>query len=173
MRTMGQIAILAAAAVLTAGHPKTVKPASAPAGASAMAQSHTVSGSGGSYGMILGIDQTAYPASAAAATKPYIHAVLSVFNHTGAPVTYTGGGQQYEWQVADASGNIVWDYAKGRMFPMFVMKRTLTETGLTYSYDVPLQNQDGTPLAPGRYTLRGRLPNTLDLAAEIGFTVTR
>ena len=171
MRIIGQAAILAAAAALTVGHPiHKSSSAHAGGGASVAAPSHVVNG--GSYGMILGIDQTSYSVSAQAA-KPHIHAVLSVFNHTGGPIAFMAGGQQYEWQVVDASGNVVWDYMKGRMFPMFVMKRTLTDQGLTDSYDVPLQNQDGSPLAPGRYTLRGRLTNSLHLAAEIGFVVVK
>ena len=170
MRTIAQIAILAAAAVLTVGHPITNKtPLLA---ADTTAQSRVVTANGGSYGLILGVDQTSYKVSATAAVKPHIHAVMSVFNHTGAPISFMAGGQQYEWQIVDASGNIVWDYAKGRMFPMFVMKRTLTEKGLSYTYDVPLQTQDGTPLAAGQYTLCGRLTNKLNLAAEIGFAVT-
>ncbi|MEO7715344.1 MAG: BsuPI-related putative proteinase inhibitor [Capsulimonas sp.] len=172
MRTIAQIAILAAAAVLTAGHPNTGKTTSSQeSGKTATAQSHVTTS--GSYGMILGIDQTSYRMPASPVTKPHIHAVMSVFNHTGAPISFMAGGQQYEWQIVDASGNIVWDYAKGRMFPMFIIKRTLTEKGLSYSYDVPLQNQDGTALTPGRYTLRGRVTNKLNLAAEIGFAVTQ
>jgi hypothetical protein len=105
-------------------------------------------------GVTLGIDQATYIVSRRG--KPMvIHATLTLFNRSSVPMTIHERGQQYGWQILDAQGRVVWDYARGRMFPMFMRLRTLRGGQIDYAYDVPLQTQAGAPLMPGAYTLRG------------------
>ena len=118
-------------------------------------------------GVRLKLDRVTYPAGSG-----HVHATLTLFNHSGAPLTFTETGRQYEWQVRDDAGNVVWDYARGRRFPHWARIRTVPEGGqAVYSYDVPLQRQDGTPLPPGRYTLRAALFG-VPYSADADFMVT-
>ncbi len=123
-----------------------------------------------SFGVTLGTDQAVY-AVPAGGTPPVIHATLTLFNRSETPLTVHEHGQQYEWQILDAGGQVVWDYAEGRRFPMFIRLRTLGPGQLNYSCDIPLQTQDGTALAPGRYTLRGTVIAD-GATASLPFTVT-
>ena len=122
------------------------------------------------YGVMLGIDHASYPTSKAATT---LHARLTLFNDTGTPLTFMEHGQRVSWQIIDAQGNVVWDYAKGRMFPHYVLRRSLgqMQTKMNYAQDIPLAAQDGSPLPAGRYTLHGRAIGA-NCAAEVEFTVT-
>lgn len=117
------------------------------------------------FGVTLGIDQSSY------ATPGVIHATLMLFNQSGTPIMVHEHGQQYEWQIVDAQGQVVWDYAAGRRFPMFIRLRSLGPTPLSYSCNIPLQAQDGTALTPGRYTLRGTVTAN-GATASLPFTVT-
>ena len=130
-------------------------------------QNVTAPASAASYGVMLGMDHASYPKAATA------HATLTLFNDTGTPLTFMEHGQRVSWQIVDAQGNVVWDYAKGRMFPHFVLRRSLgqMQTKMNYAQDIPLAAQDGAPLPAGRYWLRGRVIGA-QCAAEIGFTVT-
>lgn len=123
--------------------------------------------SGSPIGVTLGIDKLTYTH---ADTK--IHAVMTLFNHTQTPLVFMEHGRKFDWQILDAQGNVVWDYAKGRMFPHNVIRRSLTQGHLDYAFDVPLTGQDGQPLPPGNYTLRGQLAISPPMGGEIGFTIT-
>lgn len=126
------------------------------------------------YGVMLAIDKFTYVVRSSVNeidAKP-IHATLTLFNHTSTPLTYTERGRQYEWQIVDAQGNVVWDYAKGRAFPQFIMRRTLTQGQQDFAADIPLRTQSGGSLPPGNYTLRGELAVQPTMKAEVGFTVS-
>lgn len=126
------------------------------------------------YGVMLAIDKFAYvyPTAQDESIPTYIHATLTLFNHTSTPLTYTERGRQYEWQIVDAQGNVVWDYAKGRAFPLFILRRTLTHGQQDFAADIPLMTQNGGSLPPGNYTLRGELAVQPTMKAEVGFTVS-
>lgn len=122
------------------------------------------------FGVTLGMDRTAYPAPTAG--KPaLLHATLTLFNHSSVPLKVTERGHQFDWQIVDARGQVVWDYARGKMFAHFVRLRTLSRGELSFPVDIPLQNQDGTPLPAGEYILRGSL-TTNGASASAGFSVT-
>jgi hypothetical protein len=119
----------------------------------------TVRANAPQVGVTLGIDQATYVVSAHG--KPtVIHATLTLFNRSSTPMIIHERGQQYGWQILDAQGQVVWDYARGRMFPMFMRLRTLRGGQIDYIYDVPLQTQDGAPITPGSYMLRGTVTAT-------------
>lgn len=125
------------------------------------------------FGLTLGLDKFTYAVPAAQNSITHIHATLIFFNHSNTPLQIAVGGQLYEWQILDAQGQVVWDYAKGRVFPHYLRLVTLRQSQLLYAFDVPLQVQSGAPLAPGVYTLRGSLPRGLNASASVGFTVPR
>lgn len=133
----------------------------------------TMPASPSAFTLTLGMDKVTYAVPAAQNSIRHIHATLTFFNHSDTPLQIGVGGQLYEWQILDAQGQIVWDYAKGRVFPHYLRLVTLRQSGLSYAFDVPLQTQVGVPLAPGQYTLRGSLPRGLSASASLGFTVTR
>ena len=121
------------------------------------------------YGLTMGLDQAVFTQSSTGTAT--LHATLTLFNHSTEPLHFTEQGRMYEWQVIDAQGTVVWDYAKGRMFPMFMRARTLTNSEMSYTYAIPLADQEGNPLPPGKYQLRGQLANNLTLSAAVGFTI--
>lgn len=125
------------------------------------------------FGVSLTLDNVAYAVPVTQNSITHLHATLVLFNHTHAPLSLTIGGQLYNWEILDASGQVVWDYAKGRMFPHYLRRLTLQQGELTYADDIPLQSQDGVPLAPGSYVLRGTLPHILNASATVAFTITR
>jgi hypothetical protein len=121
------------------------------------------------FGVTLGIDQSTYVVSGSG--KPMvIHATLTLFNRSSTPMTIHERGQQYEWQILDPQGQVVWDYAKGRMFPMYMRLRTLRQGQIDYTCDVPLHTQTGALLTPGNYTLRGTVTAT-GASASLPFTI--
>ncbi len=119
------------------------------------------------FGVMLKIDQLSYSVKPPAT----LHATLTLFNDTGKPFDFLEHGQGVGWQILDAQGNVVWDYAKGRMFPHFVLRRSLAQGKLDYAQDIPLITQDGAPLTAGHYWLRGRAIGAR-CAAEVAFAVT-
>lgn len=121
------------------------------------------------FGVTVGMDRSDYPAPAGG--KPaLLHASLTLFNHSSAPLKVTERGHQFDWQIVDSQGQVVWDYARGRMFAHFIRMRVLSRGELSYPIDIPLQRQDGTPLPAGRYTLRGAL-TTSAASASLGFSI--
>lgn len=128
----------------------------------------TASSAASAFGVMLGIDRTSY---VSAKTPTTLHATMTLFNNTDTPLTFLEHGQRVTWQILDAQGNVVWDYAQGRMFSHLVMRRSLTQGKLDYAQDIPLTAQDGSALPAGAYTLRGRVIGARS-AAEVGFTVT-
>jgi hypothetical protein len=165
-RIIGAVAALALG-ISGANGAARMKPVHKPAAA------NTVQAPAG-YGVMLGINRVSYQVSQAQAGSraAQIHATLTLFNHTSTPLNYTEHGRQFEWQIVDAQGNIVWDYAKGRAFPHFVMRRMLTEGQQDFAADIPLTTQDGKPLPAGNYTLRGELATEPIMKAEVGFAVS-
>ena len=125
------------------------------------------------FGVCLMLDKPTYAIPATQNSLSHLHATLTLFNHTETPLSLSIGGQLYNWQILDANGQVVWDYAKGRLFPHYRRIVTLQHSELSYTDDLPLQNQDGTPLAPGNYQLRATLPHILNASATVGFTITR
>lgn len=121
------------------------------------------------YGLTMGLNQAVFTQPSTGTAT--LHATLTLFNRSTDPLHFTEQGRQYEWQILDSHGTVVWDYAKGRMFPMFMRARTLTNSELSYTYAIQLADQDGNPLPPGKYQLRGQLANNLNLSAEVGFTI--
>jgi len=121
------------------------------------------------FGVTLAIDKMSYSAGKIPLT---LHAVMTLFNNTGTPLVFSERGRSVEWQVLDSHRNVVWDYSIGRSFPMFIIRRTLTSGKLDYPCDIPLTMQDGTPLPPGNYALKGQLTGVL-CSAEVGFTVVK
>lgn len=121
------------------------------------------------FGVAVGMDRADYPAPSGG--KPAtLHASLTLFNRTSAPLKVTVRGHQFDWQIVNAQGQVVWDYARGKMFAHFISIRTLSGGELNYPIDIPLQSQDGTPLPAGRYTLRGSL-TTNQASAALGFSI--
>ncbi len=132
-----------------------------------------VSATDGTVGLVLGMDKNTYVVAAAPAPPMQIHAVLTFFNHSHTPLHLSLRGASTEWQVLDAQGHVVWDYAVGRAIPHNIRLVTLTNSQLRYTQDIPLQTQDGASLAPGRYTLRGALLGAMGASASLDFTITR
>lgn len=171
----------AAAAVLLAAAPvsaapgravKSAKHAPSPLHAAKIAPSDE-----GVVGLVLGMDQSSYaiPAMPQAASShgPMIHATLTFFNYSETTLRLFIGGAPTQWQILDAQGKILWDYSVGRATPHFIRVVPLANGRLHYAQDIPLRTQDGTPLAPGRYTLRGAIPGALAATASLDFSVTR
>lgn len=134
----------------------------------------------GAVGLVMDMDKNAYavPAApigtrAASAHAPQIHATLTFFNHSQTPLRLAIGGAPTQWLILDDRGQTVWDYSVGRAIPHNIRMVTLTASQLVYAQDIPLQTQDGAPLAPGRYTLRGAIPGAQGATASLDFTVTR
>lgn len=131
----------------------------------------------GSVGLVLGLDKNTYAVPVAAfgvarGHEPQIHAVLTFFNRSQTPLQLYIHGSPTQWQILDDTGKIVWDYSVGRALPHNIRIVTLADNQLRYAQDIPLQTQNGAPLAPGRYTLRGAIPGALGASASLDFTVT-
>jgi len=132
----------------------------------------------GAVGVVMGMDKNTYAVAAAqsppaSVPTPQIHAMLTFFNHSQTPLRLYIHGSATQWQILDAQGRTVWDYSVGRAIPHNIRIVTLTNNQLHYTQDIPLQTQDGAPLASGRYTLRGAIPGASGAAASLDFTVTR
>ncbi len=131
----------------------------------------------GSFGVTLSMAENTYAVPAALSAPsphgPMIHASLTFFNHSRNPLRLYIGGAPTLWQILDAQGKTVWDYSVGRVIPHFIRVVNLQNGQLCYTQDIPLQTQGGTPLAPGRYTLRGAIPGAFGATASLDFTVTR
>lgn len=129
----------------------------------------------GNIGLVMGMDKNSYVVAAPNLSThvPQIHAALTFFNHSQTPLRLYIGGAATQWQILDAQGQIVWDYSVGRAIPHNIRIVILTNSQLRYAQDIPLQTQQGSPLAPGRYTLRGAIPGALGATAMLDFTVTR
>lgn len=131
----------------------------------------------GAIGLVLGMDKESYVAAAASsqtasAPMPQIHATMTFFNHSQTPLRLYIHGAATEWQILDAQGKTVWNSSVGRLIPHNIRVVNLQNSRLRYAQDIPLQIQDGTPLAPGRYTLQGAIPGALGATASLEFNVT-
>ncbi len=169
------LSVLTIAAALAAPG-KAAKPVKHPPLHPAVAPTVTVEA--GAVGLTMSMDKNTYavaagPAGAASAHAPQIHATLTFFNHSQTPLRLYIRGSATQWQILDAHGQTVWDYSVGRAVPHNIRIVTLAGNQLRYAQDIPLQTQDGTPLAPGRYTLRGAILGASGAAASLDFTVTR
>lgn len=138
----------------------------------------TVTKENGAVGLTLSMDKNTYaaaaaPAGGAPAPAPQIHATLTFFNHSQAPLRLYISGAATQWQILDAQGQTVWDYSVGRLVAHNIHLVVLTNSQLSYPQVIPLQTQNGAPLAPGRYTLRGAIPGASGATASLDFTVTR
>ncbi len=86
---------------------------------------------------------------------------LTVRNTSGQPQTLTfRSGQQFDFEILDAQGNVVRAWSDGRYFTMALGSLTFApgETK-TFSGDVALEDRSGRPL-DGTYSVRGRLTNS-------------
>ncbi len=123
-------------------------------------------------GVTLSLDRATYVVPAGAKTAPVMRALLTLFNHTATPLKMEDRGKAYDFEIDDAQGRVLWDWAKGKLFPHYVRLRILTQGELTYTQAIPLQSQDGLPLPPGRYVLRGTLFTGPGASASLPFTVS-
>jgi len=167
------VLMLTAALAVPGKAAKTAKHTPAPP---AVAPAVTVEN--GAVGLTMSMDKNRYavaaaPAGGGPAHAPQIHATLTFFNHSQTPLRLYIRGDATQWKILDAQGQTVWDYSVGRAIAHNIRIVTLAGSQLHYAQDIPLQTQDGAPLAPGRYTLRGALPGAMGAAASLDFTVTR
>lgn len=113
-----------------------------------------------------------------------IRMCLVTFNTTCIPVTYTFlSSQEFDFEIVDAAGNVIWRWSEGQGFLPVVHKITLcaccTDAAdmacrmciIGYAEFVPLDPETGLVLPEGLYTLKGWLTADKTMEARITFEI--
>ncbi len=87
---------------------------------------------------------------------PVLRADLVIRNTTSEPLQITTpSGQQFDFEIRDEEGDIVYRWSDGRAFTQALTIIDLSPGVKVFSVEVPLSWGDGAPLPPGRYTIHG------------------
>ena len=87
---------------------------------------------------------------------PVLRADLIIRNTTDEPLRITTpSGQQFDFEIRNEEGDIVYRWSDGRAFTQAVTTIDLSPGVRVFSVEVPLSSGDATPLPPGRYTIHG------------------
>ncbi len=122
----------------------------------------------GRYSADLTLDRAHFSAAAGAS----LHPTVTLTNTGEVEISYTEGGLRCGWQILNAQGAVVYDYARGRMIPHFVLIRRLPPgKSEVFTAQIPLKDSEGNALAPGRYTLRAKPSVGLPFSVETAFTI--
>lgn len=105
-------------------------------------------------------------------TVSTMQATYTVSNPTDQPIQYKQSGRGIQWKILDSGGQLLYDPSRGRPIPMFIALHTLQPgQNQEFTQVINLQNQDGTPLAVGKYTLQACLATDKSLQTSQDFTV--
>ena len=87
---------------------------------------------------------------------PVLRADLIIRNTTIEPLEITTpSGPQFDFEIRDEEGDIVYRWSDGRAFTQALTIIDLSPGVKVFSVEVPLSWGDGAPLPPGRYTIHG------------------
>ena len=87
---------------------------------------------------------------------PVLRADLIIRNTTIEPLQITTpSGQQFDFEIRNEQGDIVYRWSDGRAFTQAVTTIDLSLGVRVFSVEVPLSSGDATPLPVGRYTIHG------------------
>ena len=134
----------------------------------AIVQGSAGSPSGGLYRIALGIDRgrTEWPSGSA------INPTLTFTNIGSSDLAYSEGGLGAVWQIARQDGHVVYDSARGKLIPHFLIRRRLAPgQSQVFTAQVILKDSGGRLLFPGTYILRGRPGIGLGTSVETKITV--
>lgn len=94
---------------------------------------------------------------------------LALFNHTSEPLTlHFRSAQRYDFLLQDESGKVLWRWSEGKMFAQVLGRVVIGPENPEVRYS---QNYAGE-LAPGHYTIRGKLTDQDSFAsASLAITV--
>ena len=93
---------------------------------------------------------------------------LSLFNHTSEPLTLRfRNAQRYNFLIENEAGKLVWRWSDGKMFAQMLGQVVLGPENPEVVYTETYTGQ----LAPGRYTLTGKLTDQ-DGFASASLTIT-
>lgn len=97
------------------------------------------------------------PSVQATAAGDSVHFVLQVTNTTDAPIELVyPSGQSFDFQVEDASGEIVWTWSANRMFMQAIREETLG-AGETLTHSASWLPSEYGEMPAGEYTVTGTL----------------
>lgn len=122
----------------------------------------------GQYSADLTLDRSRFASSA----DTSLHPTLTLTNTGDTEIKYTEGGLRCDWQILNAQGTAVYDYAHGRMIPHFILIRRLAPgKSELFTAQIPLKDNDGNALPAGRYTLRAKPSIGLSFSVDNTFTI--
>jgi hypothetical protein len=112
---------------------------------------------------------------------PSVRMSLVVFNTTCVPVTYNFlSGQEFDFEISDSEGRVIWRWSDGKGFPLVVHSVTLNACSMNpvdrvcivgYAEFRPLDPKTGALLPAGLYTLRGWLTADKTMESRITFEI--
>lgn len=86
---------------------------------------------------------------------PTLNATLTIRNTTDAPVEIvTASGQQFDFEIRDANGTVVYRWSDGRFFTQAMTNIDLSPGERNFSIEVPL-GDEGVAFPAGSYTIEG------------------
>ena len=86
---------------------------------------------------------------------PTLSARLTIRNTTDSPLKIvTSTGQQFDFEIRDSNGSVVYRWSDGRFFTQVLTNIELSPGERNFSIEVPL-GSDGVPFAAGSYTIEG------------------
>lgn len=107
----------------------------------------------------LSTDKTSYRAA-----EP-VKITITVTNKSPADINLLfGSGQSYDVLITDKSGRDVWHWSRGKVFSMAVRHvKIAARQSVKYALTWKQADNDGRPVKPGKYFIRGRLMSARQL----------
>jgi len=108
----------------------------------------------------LSLNQAVYvadlePPADSSRSVPTLNATLTIRNTTDSPVKIvTATGQQFDFEIRDANGTVVYRWSDGKFFTQALTNIDLSPGQRNFSIEVPLGN-DGVAFPAGSYTIEG------------------
>lgn len=85
-----------------------------------------------------------------------------VRNRSDRPLQIPMGGQQFDFRIY-RNGQLVWNWAHEKAFIMILQQRTLEpEEEIVYTALWNMRNNEGQPVEPGRYVVRGMFVTAIE-----------
>ncbi len=116
----------------------------------------------------LALDKTVYAKEEQAPVR------MALRNATPDPLTLSfTSGQRFDIVIRSQSGAEVYRWSAARTFISLVSEETIAAGERNYAETIPLTNNSGQPLAPGRYSIDAWIANSLapQYAATIAFDI--
>ena len=116
----------------------------------------------------LALDKTVYAAGDPALVR------MALRNTTPNPLTLTfNSGQRFDLVIRNQSGTEVYRWSAVRTFISLVSDEIIAAGERNYAETIPLTNNSGRPLAPGRYSIDAWIANSLapQYAATVAFDI--